>query len=165
MEKEGVKMTTKIETKYKKELKTQSGKNYTAVHAGEFGDLHQFEVFHPRAQKHFPGKLFLREPLGLTGMQVSLNKIPAGTGAPFYHRHKENEELYIFVGGSGQMQIDGEVVDVEEGTAIRIAPGGERTWRNVGKTDLSYIVIQAKENSLAQETFEDGLASDRKVEW
>ena len=154
-----------IETIFKKELKTQKGKNYTVAQAGAFSDLHQFELVHPKTKRNVPGKLFIKDQLHLTGMQVSMNKMPAGGGVPFLHKHQQNEELYIFVGGKGQMQIDGDVIEVSEGTAIRIAPGGERAWRNTGDTDLYCICIQAKENSLTQETFEDGVPVDKQVNW
>ncbi|MBX9666301.1 MAG: hypothetical protein K2X93_01730 [Candidatus Obscuribacterales bacterium] len=57
------------------------------------------------------GKLFLKDHLGLTGMQVSLNLFPAGASMPFYHQ--QNEELYIFTRGEGQIQLDNETFDVE----------------------------------------------------
>ena len=33
------------------------------------------------------GKLFLNPILGLTGMEVSVNYLPAGAAVPFYHKH------------------------------------------------------------------------------
>ncbi|HEY9793102.1 MAG TPA: cupin domain-containing protein [Candidatus Obscuribacterales bacterium] len=153
-----------IKTHYKKELKTKKGANYSVAHAGPFEDLHQFEVEHPRLKRNVP-KFFLKDELGLTGMQVSLNRMPAGAAVPFYHKHKQNEELYIFIKGKGQMQIDGDIIEVSEGTSIRISPNGERTWRNTGDEDLYCICIQAKENSLSQETFEDGVPVERQVTW
>lgn len=143
----------------------KSGKNWEAIHAGKFSDLLQYELQHPIAPRKSRGKLFLKDHLNLNGMQVSINKLPAGVEVPFYHQHKENEELYIFIGGHGQMQIDGEQINVEEGTCIRVAPAGERTWRNNSSTDLYYIVIQAKENSLNIDTFDDGIPGDRPVSW
>ena len=32
----------------------------------------------------------LREKLGLTGAEVSINQLPAGTGVPFVHAHRNN---------------------------------------------------------------------------
>ena len=143
----------------------QSGKNWDAIHAGRFSDLLQYELQHPTAPRKVRGKLFLKDHLKLNSMQVSINKLPAGIEVPFYHQHKENEELYIFIGGKGQMQIDGEIINVEEGTCIRIAPNGERTWRNNSTEDLYYIVIQGKEHSLNIDTFDDGIPGDRPVSW
>lgn len=141
------------------------GKNFTAIHAGAFSDLSQYELKHPLRDKPVHGKLFVKDHLDLTSMQVSLNKLPAGVEVPFYHRHKENEELYIFVGGKGQIQIDGQNIDVEEGSCIRISPQGERCWRNNSTKDLYYIVIQAKNESLNIDTFDDGIPGDRPVQW
>jgi mannose-6-phosphate isomerase-like protein (cupin superfamily) len=143
---------------------TAEGANFSAVDLGPFASLSDYKFTHPRAGR-VSGKIFTRGALKLTGMEVSMNKLPAGIALPFHHQHKQNEELYIFVKGSGQMQIDGQVVDVREGTMVRIAPGGTRTWRNNSNEDLHYIVIQAKENSLQQATLEDGVAVEQPVIW
>ena len=34
------------------------------------------------------GRVELHETLGLTGAEVSINQLPAGTGVPFVHSHK-----------------------------------------------------------------------------
>lgn len=35
----------------------------------------------------------LHDKLSLTGAEVSINNLPAGTGVPFVHSHKNNEEI------------------------------------------------------------------------
>ncbi|MBL8486858.1 MAG: cupin domain-containing protein [Rhodocyclaceae bacterium] len=112
-----------------------------------------------------PGKFFLHPVLGLTGMEVSVNCLPAGAKVPFYHSHRRHEELYLFLRGRGQFQVDGEVIEIREGTAIRVATPGERTWRNNSSEDLYYIVIQAPEGGLASPGTEDGVAAQRRVSW
>ena len=107
-------------------------------------------------------KKFLKEDVGLTGMEVSLNKMPAGSGMPFHYEHQENEELYFFIRGKGQFQLDGETIDVSEGTAIRVALSVARCWRNNFKEDFYYLVIQAKANSLKATTGSDGVALVRQ---
>lgn len=142
-------------------VKTE-GRNYTSAQVGSFENLDQYV---PYKDGKLRGKLFLKDLLGLTGMEVSLNKLPAGKGVPFYHKHKHNEELYIFVKGTGQFQVDGDVIEVKEGTVIRVSPDGSRTWRNNSTEDLYYIVIQAAANGLTAWTVEDGIVEERKVEW
>ena len=142
-----------------------AGKHFSAVHVGKFADLLNYELIHPARPKPVKGKLFLKDHLGLTSMQVSMNHFPPGIATPFNHAHKEDEELYIFVGGKGQMSIDGECFDVEEGTCVRVSTPGERSWRNNSDQNLYFIVIQAKENSLGQDTFDDGKLCERKPEW
>jgi len=112
-----------------------------------------------------PGKLFLNSILGLNGMEVSVNCLRAGCAMPFYHKHHRHEELYLFLRGRGQFQVDGIVIEIQEGTALRVSPEGERTWRNNSHEDLFYLVIQATENSIIADGTEDGYSNQRNVVW
>lgn len=148
-----------------KQLKVNKGKNYSYSNTGALSDLHN-RVFHiTDGDEGIPGKLFLHEPLELSAMEVSLNKLPAGAGMPFYHTHTEQEELYVFVGGKGQFQIDNDIFDVTEGSVVCVRPEGVRTWRNNSTEDLYYVVIQAKSGSLSGGTIHDGTVLDRAVVW
>ncbi len=133
------------------------GENFSLVNIGDLTDLGAYTFNSPNIPGPFPGKLFLRNEMKLTGMEVSLNKFPAGTEMPFYHKHKENEELYLFIKGKGQFQIDGETVDVCEGTAIRVSPNGVRTWKNTSTEDLFFIIVQAKSDSFGSEEMADSI--------
>lgn len=64
----------------------------------------------------------LHDKLGLTGCEVSVNRLPAGAAVPFVHAHKQNEELYGVLEGRGELWIDGEVVEVKAGDWFRISP-------------------------------------------
>lgn len=112
-----------------------------------------------------PGKLFLNPILGLTGMEVSVNCLPAGAAVPFYHKHHLHEELYLFLKGRGQFQVDEKTIEIREGTVLRVSPDGERTWRNNAEEDLFYIVIQAMAFSISTEGTEDGYSVQRQVDW
>jgi mannose-6-phosphate isomerase-like protein (cupin superfamily) len=138
------------------------GKNFTAAHVGKWEELSQYKMTSPFKVR---GKVFLKEELQCSGMEVSLNVFPAGVSMPFHHKHKENEELYIFVKGEGQFQIDGETFDVREGTVIRVATEGVRTWRNHSNENIYFICIQAKANSLVTGIAEDGVVIDQPVKW
>jgi mannose-6-phosphate isomerase-like protein (cupin superfamily) len=151
---------------HEQQLAVVSGEHFSSARVDDLAGLDHFQFFHPLGKgRGFPGKLFLKEALGMSGMEVSLNKLPAGQGMPFYHRHREHEELYIFLRGRGQFMIDGEVIDVGEGSVIRVAPAGVRAWRNHSQEDLYYIVIQAKDGSLQATEIEDGVPCPGKVEW
>lgn len=147
------------------DIRTRVGANFGAIYTGPLAQLDDYKLEMPTLKRTVRGKLFIKQFLGLSGMQISMNKLPAGAAVPFYHQHKENEEAYIFVGGSGEMQIDGEVFAVEEGTIVRISPAGSRTLRNNSDSDLYYICVQAKDGSLQSETLEDGIKSDDPVSW
>lgn len=140
------------------------GRNFSLFNAGDWKDLGQHGFIHPLLGKVW-GKLFLKDRLKLTGMEVSFGVLRPGHGLPFLHSHRQNEELYIFVHGKGQLQVDGEVLEVREGTAVRVAPDGARAWRNNSTGDLHYIVIQAKAGSLETGTITDGKEVPGAPDW
>jgi len=53
--------------------------------------------------------------------------MPAGT-ATLRHYHKDAEEFYFLLDGTGTMEVDGEVVNVGPGDAILIPPG---SWHQI----------------------------------
>lgn len=124
----------------------------------------EFVMSHPRLGT-VPGKVFLGKLLGLTGMEVSFGSLPPGASIPFLHAHKQNEELYVVVSGTGEMQVDGKVIPLRPGSAVRIAPAGMRCWRATGTEPMAYLVVQAKAGSLEQATGSDGIVPDRPVNW
>jgi len=133
-------------------------KNYSVEEIGPLEDLSQREFL------GFKGKYMIGQELGLTGCEVSLNRLPAGKGMPFVHTHKKNEELYIVLKGSGIFYMDGEEFPIQEGSLIRVAPAGERAWK-AGEEDLYFICIQAEAGSLSQATLEDGVRPGTKASW
>lgn len=133
-------------------------KNYSAEHTGPFETLLQRDFM------GFHGKYFIGENLGLTGCEVSLNRLPAGKGMPFVHAHKKNEELYIVLRGNGTFFVDGEEFPIQEGSLVRVAPAGERAFK-AGSEDLYFICIQAEAGSLTQATLEDGIRLATTTSW
>jgi uncharacterized cupin superfamily protein len=124
--------------------------NYSVEHTGPLETLMQRDFM------GFHGKYFIGKELGLTGSEVSLNRLPAGKGMPFVHVHKKNEELYIILRGNGTFFVDGDEFPVQEGSLIRVAPAGERAFK-AGSEDLYFICIQTEAGSLSQATLEDGV--------
>jgi mannose-6-phosphate isomerase-like protein (cupin superfamily) len=82
----------------------------------------------------------------------------------FLHAHRENEELYIFVSGRGQMIVDEAVLEVREGTVVRVAPAGARAWRNTGTEEL-HIVVQAKAGTMKEGATSDGYSVNGAPKW
>ncbi len=97
----------------------------------------------------------LHDTLSLTGAEVSVNNLAAGTVIPFYHSHKENEEIYFIVSGKGFMEIDGENVPLEAGDWLRVAPAAKRKLH--AETDMTEVCIQVKAGSLDHWTANDGV--------
>jgi mannose-6-phosphate isomerase-like protein (cupin superfamily) len=44
------------------------------------------------------------------------------------HRHEEAEEIYVVIGGSGRVVLDGEIADLRPLDAIRVAPPVARAF-------------------------------------
>lgn len=143
---------------------TRKGTNFTAYKSGARKDWPAHTVTLP-GLGDIPGKHFLKDMLGLTGCEISINSMAPGAGMPIYHQHQENEEVYIFIQGKGQVQVDGEVIEVQEGSIVRIAPNGERIWRNNSNEPLLYIIIQTREKSLNQYGLGDATVPEKAVAW
>jgi mannose-6-phosphate isomerase-like protein (cupin superfamily) len=138
---------------------------FSTAEIGPFADLGDYTFAHPQLGVDVEGKVFLNQLLGLTGAEISFNRLPAGKPIPFYHTHRLNEEIYIFLKGTGEFQVDDKVFPVREGTVVRIAPDGVRTWRNNSAEDLFYIVIQAKAGTFEGHTTLDGVGVAKRVSW
>lgn len=99
----------------------------------------------------------LHDKLNLTGAEISVNELPAGTFVPFVHSHKQNEEIYAVLEGEGKAVIDGESVALKNGDWLRISPSAKRQLFAGDKTAIKYICIQVKENSLEGYTMTDAV--------
>lgn len=147
-------------------LAVKDGVNFAAVDMGEFSQLHQYSFDIPEKSIQFSGKAFLNQVLSLTSAEVSLNNLPPKKSIPFYHKHRLNEEIYIFVQGEGEFQVDDRVFPIKEGSVVRVNPEGERCLRNTSDTDnLCFIVVQSRINSHPDSTIEDGFATEKRVSW
>ena len=99
----------------------------------------------------------LHDKLSLTGAEISINTLENGTGIPFAHYHKKNEEIYGIIAGKGKVIIDSETVELTSGDWLRIAPPAKRQFFAANDSPISYICIQVKENSLEEYTENDGV--------
>jgi mannose-6-phosphate isomerase-like protein (cupin superfamily) len=141
------------------------GTNFTCFHAGPKERWTKYRMEPPEVPMPTRGKLFLRNLLGSAGLEMSLNVVPQGKGMPFLHKHQQNEEVYVVIGGRGQFQVDGECIDVEEGSVLRINPPGARAWRNNSDAPLYFLCIQYKADSVIQGGTLDGLRVEGVPSW
>lgn len=131
--------------------------NYKVFHTNSFEDVkkHMFSIKNTPLKKE--SKLFLKEILELSGMEVSVSIFKPNEEIPFFHKHKVNEELYIVIKGKAQFIVDEEIIDLKVGSFLNIKPDGARYYKNSSDTDeLIILVIQAKQNSLNTKTIQDG---------
>jgi mannose-6-phosphate isomerase-like protein (cupin superfamily) len=144
----------------------RTGQNFAVADMGLFSELRQFTFELPENHLKLEGKLFLKQILALTSSEISFNNLPPKTSVPFYHKHRLNEEIYIFIRGQGEFQVDGFVFSVGEGTVVRVDPEGERCIRNIsGGEDLCWIVIQSRAGSYSNHTIQDGFGIQKRVSW
>ena len=103
------------------------------------------------------GRVELHNTLELTGAEISMNQLPAGAGVPFVHSHKSNEEIYGILAGEGVAVIDGEEIALKAGDWLKVAPAAKRQFSASANSDIPFICIQVKENSLDGFTAEDAI--------
>ena len=103
------------------------------------------------------GRVELHDTLALTGAEISINSLPAGASVPFIHSHKNNEEVYGILSGSGKVVIDGEEIPLAAGDWLRISPSAKRQFFASEDTGISFVCIQTKENSLEGFTINDAI--------
>ena len=107
----------------------------------------------------------LHQALGLTGCELSVNNLPAGAAVPFVHSHTENEELYVVLEGEGELYLDGEVMAIKKGDALRIDPAGRRAIHAAAGSALRFICIQTRAGSLRKFTADDAVMEKEKAPW
>ncbi len=105
----------------------------------------------------FRGKAFVKDVLGTTSVEVSIGSLEPGESVPFFHHHRQNEEVYLIVSGRGTLLLDGHEVGVASGSIVRVEPAVSRQLRCEGSETLVYLCIQGKEGSLEQYTMTDGV--------
>lgn len=128
--------------------KIASGENFTAVDFGKLSELNNY-VLELGPDVKIPGKVFGGQAVGATGGEFSYQVFQPRQGTGFYHTHTSHEELYFFLSGKGQFQVDGQTFNVEEGSVVRIAPEGKRTVNNNGTTPLVMLCVQYRANTFA----------------
>lgn len=109
----------------------------------------------------FAGKQFVKDATGATSCEISFGTLAKGNAIPFFHSHKENEENYIILSGTGKFQVNDDVFDIAEGSVIRVATNCDRNLKCTSDEPMCYICIQAKEGSLRGYTMTDAEITER----
>ena len=82
-----------------------------------------------RSNSSRDGRRIVDHDLTMQYIGMTANAFERGEEAGYWHTHSRIEELYVFLGGRGQMGLDDDVVDVGPGTVVRVGQGVWRTWR------------------------------------
>jgi uncharacterized cupin superfamily protein len=100
---------------------------------------------------------FANDDLDLETLGVSYQIVKPGKHHAFGHRHKEAEEVYVVLDGSGTVRLDEDEVPVERLDAIRVAPEVTRGFE-AGPGGLELLVFSRSapgDAEIVPEFFED----------
>ena len=140
------------------------GTHFSALSTGSFSQLNDY-VLPVAPGMEIQGKVFMGQTLQTTGAEISFQSFAPGKETGFLHTHQTHEELYIFVSGKGEFQVDGQVFPVGEGSVVRVAPEGKRSVRNNGTEPLIMICVQYKAQTFTAQDAADGQLLQEPVKW
>ncbi len=83
---------------------------------------------------------FARNALESPELGISRFTYEPGARMPWGHRHREQEEAYVVVGGSGRAKLDEEVVELAPWDVLRVAPAVIRSFE-AGPDGLDLLCI------------------------
>jgi uncharacterized cupin superfamily protein len=83
---------------------------------------------------------FPREALGAEQTGLNYLIIKPGQREAFAHRHREAEEIYVVLAGSGRVKLDDELVELRQLDAVRVSPGSARSFE-AGPGGLEVLIF------------------------
>ena len=89
----------------------------------------------PDIEARFARKLLESEHLG-----ISYFRYGPGYRSPIGHRHREQEEAYVVISGSGQVRLDDEIRELRCWDVVRVNPATVRAFE-AGDDGLELIAI------------------------
>ena len=140
------------------------GAHFSAADFGKLADIKDY-VLELGPEIRIPGKVFGGQAVDATGAAFSFQVFAPGQETGFLHTHKTHEELYFFLSGKGEFQVDGEVFPVGEGSVVRVAPEGKRSVRNSGSAPLVMLCVQYRGNTFTGDDATDGNILGEPVRW
>ena len=117
------------------------GANYSATDFGRLADIKDY-VLELGPEVKIPGKVFGGQAVGATGAEFSFQ-----------------------VFAPGEMQVDGTIVAVQEGSVVRVAPAGKRSVRNNGTEPLVMLCVQYRADAFTAADATDGTLLPDPVQW
>ena len=112
-----------------------AAENFAAADFGAIESLGDYTL--ELGEVRIPGKVFGGAAVGATGGEFSFQSFAPGAETGFLHTHRSHEELYFFLRGRGEFQVDGRIFPVREGVrsgwhlpaAVRCATTVRSRWR------------------------------------
>ncbi len=113
------------------------------------------------------GRRIVDHELTMQYIGLSANALAPGEEAGYWHAHTRVEELYVFLGGRGQMGLDDDVVEVGAGTVIRVGQGVWRTWRALPDSteELRWLCVRAGGEALPHMPDDSSRDPEKRMPW
>lgn len=83
---------------------------------------------------------FARKHLDSEHLGVSYFRYAPGFRSPMGHSHREQEEVYLVVNGSGRIKLDDQIVELRQWDVVRVAPETIRALEG-GPAGLEVVAI------------------------
>ncbi len=82
---------------------------------------------------------FARKYLDSRDLGISYFRYAPGFRSPVGHRHREQEEVYVVLSGSGRVKLEDEVRDLRQWDVVRVAPEVGRAFE-AGADGLELLI-------------------------
>ena len=100
-----------------------------------------FDAVADKSPKDLPMQWrFARDAIGSPELGVSRFTYEAGARMPWGHRHKQQDEVYVVVAGSGRAKLDDEIIQLRTWDVLRVAPAVMRSFE-AGPDGMDVICI------------------------
>jgi mannose-6-phosphate isomerase-like protein (cupin superfamily) len=83
---------------------------------------------------------FANDDLHAERTGVSFLRVKPGKRQAFAHKHREAEEVYVVIAGSGRVKLDDEIIEIEPLHALRVAPGVTRQFE-AGPDGIEFLAV------------------------
>jgi mannose-6-phosphate isomerase-like protein (cupin superfamily) len=96
---------------------------------------------------NYPGEMrMITYEIDAEQVAFTYRRMPQHTGGKgsYGHRHKTQEELYFVMSGKLQFKLEDDVLELEAGTTVRVAPEVARSVWNDEPDDAELIIVSIK---------------------
>jgi mannose-6-phosphate isomerase-like protein (cupin superfamily) len=140
--------------------------DYEVLNVGAPSEWRQyFGGFRPESSRD--GRRVVDHEMKNQFIGMTVNALEPGEEAGYWHTHSQIEELYVFIGGQGQMGLDDDLVDVSAGCVVRVGQNVMRTWRAKPESteQLQWLCIRAGGTELPDFPNDAKRDNDRPMPW
>ena len=101
----------------------------------------------PAAERYDARTAAIGQQLGAQRLGYNITAIAPGKRAFPLHNHRENEEMFFVLAGSGEIQIGADRHAIKPGDIIACPPGGPETAHqivNTGDAELRFLAVSTR---------------------